>query len=183
MFSNNTKFYGSDGSKKRKKMRSEKSFNELAMMQILKCFASEDFNTLENYLNTCNRTDLESLFKEKGYQIFNATTLQNASAINFIVERIPANLVKTALRAENYKAVRMHLYGETRLEKLGLTDDTHKQLRQEFFKAYLKIDKEGVTDLLYGPHPSEEIANLVPSIKEDFKLILESMTSRPKFTA
>lgn len=175
-----------NGRKKRSELifRPEKSFNELAMMQILRCFALEDFDTLENYLKNCNKSELEELFEEKGYQILDATTLKaNASAINFIAEKIPTNLAKIALRSKDYKAVKMHLYGETRLEELGKADKARKQLRREFFKAYLQIDKEGVRNILHSSEPSEEIAHLAASIKEDFKFILENTPGKPKITA
>jgi len=161
--------------------RPELSFSERAFMRVLKFFAAKDFDGLERQLNLCTEDQLKELFEQKGYAILHATTLKpHALAINFLAQKVPNYLTKMALSANNYELVRTYLIGETGLDKSGKSNETDRQLRREFFKAFLEIDKEGVINLFDNAESVKEIIDSTSSVKEDFKAALKSMPESPQ---
>ena len=153
-----------------------------ARQKVLNCFSRQDYSTLENYLNMLSLNQLQRLFDEEGYAILTSSvTKMSASPIKFIAERVPTEISQAALRKDDFRVVREYIDTQGSLEITGDTDEVQKQLRCEIFETFLKIDKEGVTDLIFGdPENHHEMEYMTFSIKEDFSAILNKMDNSLK---
>jgi hypothetical protein len=146
-------------------------------LRIVRCFSEGDYATLETYVNIISDSELKKLLEYKEGIIIEGTFLRASSqAFNFIAEKIPKEIIRSVLRKNDYDLVRGYLETIVIMEKNGYSNDFKMQLRNEFIEIFLKIDREGISELVFKNKKFHyKISDNLTSIKEEVEKKLKKM--------
>jgi hypothetical protein len=146
--------------------------------QILKCFALHDYRTIETFFDLIDYTDLKRLFDEVGSDIiFLALIVRNSLSINFIADKVPKEITKSILRKDDFKIVIDYINSIGRLDEVGMLNSFRKKLSHEIFEALLRIDKEGISDLVLGNEENQKLRHMTLYVKETIKSLHKNICS------
>ena len=145
-----------------------------ARQKILSCFLKGDYQTLECYLKAISYSQLEKLFQNEGDAIFGAALMFSSSKpLNFLAERLPAEISQFAVRKNDFEIVRDFMNTLGLIERFGVKNENERKVQHEIVEGFLKIDKQGVTELVFG-HP-DKIKHMTSHIRRDFENIVQKM--------
>jgi hypothetical protein len=157
--------------------KKKKGVYDKIINRILRCISGNDYATLETYFNIISDSELKKLLEYNEGMIIEMTyLLKSSKAFNFIAEKIPKEIIRAVIRNNDFYLVRNYLGIIVIVEKNGYTDEHHMQLRNEFIEIFLKIDREGVSELVFKNKKfHNKIADNLTSIKEEVEKILKKM--------
>jgi len=157
--------------------KKKKGVYDKIINRILRCISEDDYATLETYFNIISDSELKKLLEHKKGMIIEITFLFDTSqAFNFIAEKIPKEIIRAVLRNNDFYLVRGFLITAISMDKNGFADDFHMQLRNEFIEIFLKIDREGISELVFKNKMfHNKKADNFTSIKEEVEKILKKM--------
>ena len=168
----NTKIYDLSGF-----CNNKQELFSMIRQRIVRLFTDGEYATVEKFINSISYSELKELMEYKEGMIIEVIFLrENSQALNFFAEKVPKEITRAVLRNKDFDLIRRYFKLSMIMGKKGYLNDFRNQLRNEFIEIFLKIDREGISELVFrNKEFHEKISENLTSIKEEVEKILKKM--------